>query len=364
MSKRTKWAIIGGGNGGQSMAGHLALMGYPVRLYDIFPKTVDTINEQGGIQIDGVVKGLGKLEFATSVIGKAIQGAHAVMVIAPATAHAAIAKDCAPHLADGQIVILHPNATCGALEFKEVLRKSGCAAEVPIAETNSLIYACRSPRPGHADILAIKEDLVVATLPAKSNSQALERFQEPFPQIKAGKSVMETSLGNANAIMHPTPSILSTSMIESRQEWLYYLDGITPTIGAFLEDLDQERVALGRSFGLDLPPIREWYRLAYGVDGDSLSEVCRKNPAYEKIKGQKELRTRYILEDIPFGLVPMIELGRMQGVPMDRMDLIAKLGQYLLRDDSFLANGRTLKNLGVYGMSSEQFVHFINTGER
>jgi opine dehydrogenase len=364
MSRKTKWAIVGGGNGGQSVAGHLALMGYPVRLYDIFPNTVNRINEQGGIKIGGVVEGFGKLEFATLDMGKALAGADVVLVTAPATAHRTIARECAPHLTDRQIVIIHPSATCGALEFNEVLRKSGCGIDLPVAETNSLIYTCRSPRPGEAEILGIKQDLVLATLPADKNTRALECFQEAFPQIKAGRNILETGLGNANAVMHPTPSILNLSLIESRHEWLYYWEGITPTIGAFVEALDEERLALAKSFGLDLPSIREWYRLAYGVEGQSLSEVCRKNPAYEKVKGQKELRTRYILEDIPYSLVPMIELGRMQGLSMDRMDVIARLGQYLLRDDCFLANGRTLKNLGVDNMNSGQFIRFIQTGER
>ena len=38
------WAIIGGGNGGQAMAGHLASMGEKVSLYDVVPATVDALN--------------------------------------------------------------------------------------------------------------------------------------------------------------------------------------------------------------------------------------------------------------------------------------------------------------------------------
>ena len=32
--KETTFAIIGAGNGGMAMAGHLAIMGYPVNLYN------------------------------------------------------------------------------------------------------------------------------------------------------------------------------------------------------------------------------------------------------------------------------------------------------------------------------------------
>ena len=125
MERKTRWAIIGGGNGGQSLAGHLSIMGYAVRLYDIFEKTVDIISEQGGIHVDGAVTGFGKLEFATTDLAKAIDGVDVVMIVAPATAHRTIAENCAPLLCDGQIVILHPGATCGSLEFKHVLRTKG-----------------------------------------------------------------------------------------------------------------------------------------------------------------------------------------------------------------------------------------------
>ena len=363
MSNKTRWAIIGGGNGGQSLAGHLSIMGFPVRLYDIFEETVAAISEQGGIHVEGAVEGFGKLEFATTDLGKALDGADVVMIVAPATAHRTIAENCAPVLADGQIVILHPGATCGSLEFRQVLDSKGCTAKLTLAETNTLIYACRSPKPGYANILGIKDDLVLASMPARDNATVVNIFREAFPQVIAGKNVMQPSLGNANAVVHPGPSLLNTSLIESKHEWSYYYDGITPSIGAFVEKLDLERIALAKAFGIEMIPIREWYKIAYGIDKPTLTEAVRSNPAYDGIAGQKSLKTRYVLEDIPTGLVPMIELGRLKGVPTPRMELVAKLGEYLLEMD-FFATGRTLKNLGLEGMSVEDFQNYIETGRR
>ena len=163
-SKNFCWTIIGGGNGGQSVCGHLALMGYQVRLYDISTETVDAINNQGGIELNGVVEGFGKIERATTDIGDATNGAHIIMVIAPSTAHRHIAKALAPFLQDDQIIVLHPGSTCGALEFHRVLADEKCTASVTLAETNTLIYACRSSRPGQATIFGIKNKLLVAAL--------------------------------------------------------------------------------------------------------------------------------------------------------------------------------------------------------
>ena len=361
MSNSTRWTIIGGGNGGQSLAGHLSLMGYPVRLYDIVSETVDAIRALGGIHVDGVVEGFGKLELVTEDLGQAVRGADAIMVVTPANAHAAVARACADHLVDGQVVILHPGATCGAIEFSHLLRQHGCGSEVAVAETNSLIYACRVSRPGHASILGIKQDLVVATLPVAAGNRVLAMLQEAFPQVVGGKNVMQTSIGNANAVVHPAPTLLNTSLIESPHDWLYYWDGITPTIGAFVETIDQERIDLARALGIPATPIVEWYGIAYGVQARTLSEAVRNNPAYAKVKGQKRVRTRYLLEDIPTGLVPMIELGRKVGAKVERMELIARLGGYLLEED-FFESGRTLQRLGLEDMSGEEIMAFVETG--
>jgi opine dehydrogenase len=347
--RKATWAIIGGGNGGQALAGHLALMGHTVRLYDIIPETVAAIQRQGGIWVDGAVEGFGPLALATTHMDQALAGADMVMVVAPAVAHREIARACAPCLADGQVVLIHPGATGGALEFRKVLADEGCRAEVALSETNSLLYACRSRRPGQASIFGIKRELLVAALPASETDPVLKALRPVFPQMVAASNVLQTSLGNPNAMMHPAPTLLNTSLIESQREWLYYWDGITPTIGAFVEALDRERLAVAEAFGLHLEDIRTWYRRAYGAAGDTLSEAVRNNPAYAGVKGQKTLHTRYLLEDIPTGLIPMAALGRAAGVAVSRMELVIALGQYLTGKD-LTSGGRTLANLGLEGM--------------
>ncbi|MDZ7837274.1 MAG: hypothetical protein U5N58_04580 [Actinomycetota bacterium] len=61
--------------------------------------------------------GLVKLKLSSNRIDKVIKGADVIMVVVPANAHASIAQRCAPYLEDGQIVVLNPGRTCGALEF-------------------------------------------------------------------------------------------------------------------------------------------------------------------------------------------------------------------------------------------------------
>jgi opine dehydrogenase len=82
--KSITWSVIGGGNGGQSLSAHLALLGFPVRLYDIFEDTIESIRKRGGIEVSGAVTGFGKIELATTDIATAINGADIIMIVAPA----------------------------------------------------------------------------------------------------------------------------------------------------------------------------------------------------------------------------------------------------------------------------------------
>ena len=179
----------------------------------------------------------------------------------------------------------------------------------------------------------------------------------------AGENVLATSLGNANAMMHPAPTLLNTSLIESGNDWLYYWDGITPSIGAFVEALDEERLAVASAFGLQIPGILEWYKVHYGVERATLSETVKQNQAYAEVQGQKTLHTRYLLEDIPTGLVPMAFLGKLAGVGVDRMETVIKLGEFMTGQD-LTSTGRTLENLGLAGMTTADIQSYLKTGVR
>lgn len=361
MQNPITWSVIGGGNGGQSLSAHLALLGYPVRLYDIFEETIESIRSRGGIEVSGAVNGFGELELATTDIAKAVEGADIIMVVTPAVAHREIAVHCAPYLSDGQIIFIHPGSTGGALEFAKVLRDQNCDRTVTVAESNSLLYACRSQRPGVTTIFAVKRELMVAALPTTATGQVVELLNSAFPQIYAGSNVMETSLSNPNAMMHPAPTLLNTSLVESEIDWLYYWNGITPSIGAFVEAMDEERLAVARAFGLKMPSILQWYKEAYGVEAETLSEAVKKNMAYAEVKGQKTLLTRYLLEDIPMGLVPMVYLGKMLEIDVERMETVVKLGE-MLTNMNLTASGRTLENLGLSGMTVPQIKIYLETG--
>ena len=54
-----KIAILGAGNVGQAIAGHMTLLGHDVRLYSRWERDFEAINSTGGIECDFTVTRLG-----------------------------------------------------------------------------------------------------------------------------------------------------------------------------------------------------------------------------------------------------------------------------------------------------------------
>lgn len=351
--KKPRFAIIGAGNGGQSFVGHLGLLGFHASLWDIDPQRVEDLSKNRRMAVSGAVNGTCDIPLVTNDIAEAIDGADIIMVVIPTVYQRSTIKSMVPYLKDGQALVLNPGATGGALEARAVLVEEGCKADVLVAETDTLIYACRSPQPGQAIIGGIKESLSAAALPAKDTPRVVGLLNHAFAQFKAVSSVLMTSLNNANAMMHPAPTILNAGRIECKESFDYYFQGVTPSLARVVETVDMERLAIGRALGVAVPSIHDFYRTSYAACGKNLHEQLQQVKAYAGIKGPTSLNTRYIFEDLPTGLVPLSALGAAMGVPTPTMNALVELGNILL-ERNYWVEGRSLEKLGLAGLTPEQ----------
>jgi opine dehydrogenase len=347
------------------MAAHLALMGFTVTLYNRTPQHVEIIKKRGGIELDGGVStphGFGKLAKVTSDIGEAVKHADVIHVVLPSSAHGDIARGCAPHLKNGQIVILHPGRTCGALEFVKVIRDQGCKTDVTVAEAETFIYASRSDGPAQARIFRIKEAVPLAALPAVCTQHVLEIIHEAYPQFIDGVNVLNTGLNNMGAIFHPALTLLNAGWIEATHgDYQFYIDGVTPSVARVLEVLDRERVTVASALGIRARTALEWLKMAYDTEGADLHEAIHNQPGYYGIKAPPTLNHRYIFEDVPMSLVPIASLGMRYGVSVRAMESIIRLGSIIHRTD-YWRRGRTVEKLGLERWSVHELTCFVQEG--
>jgi len=359
------FAVIGAGHGGKAMAAHLALMGFSVNLYNRTADHVEVIKKRGGIElesIEGGPHGFGKLAHVTANIGDAIKKAEMIMVVLPSSAHADIAKVMAHHLKDGQIVVLHPGRTCGALEFVKVIRDNGCKADVTVAEAETFIYASRSDGPAQARIFRIKEAVPLAALPATRTQRVLDVIHEAYPQFIDGVDVLNTGMNNMGAIFHPALTLLNMGWIEATHgDYQFYIDGVTPSVARVLEVLDRERVTVASALGIRARTSLEWLKLAYDTTGENLHEAIHNQPGYYGIKAPPTLNHRYLFEDVPMSLVPIASLGKRYGVSVRGMESMIQVASIIHRTD-YWRRGRTVEKLGLEQWSVSELTRFVQEG--
>lgn len=365
MNNTTRYTVIGAGHGGKAMAAHLALCEYPVTLYNRTAAHIEMIRKRMGIELqsqDGGPSGFGRLVRVTSDMQEAIAEADVIMVVVPSSAHAEIARQAAPHLRDGQIFVLHPGRTLGAIEFDKVLRDNGCGADVTVAEAETFIYASRSEGPAQARIFRIKHTVPLAALPALRTAYVLDKINPAYPQFVDGVNVLCTSLNNMGAIFHPALSLLNAGRIESTSgAFQFYMEGVTESVAEVLEVLDRERVTVAAALGIRANTGLEWLKIAYNATGRNLHRAIHNQHGYKGIMAPVTLDHRYITEDVPMSLVPLSSLGRRYGVSVRGMDAIIRLACIIHHTD-YVSRGRTTKRMGIDRLSVTELTRFVKEG--
>ncbi len=359
-------SVLGAGNGGCAIAADLVRRGVACTLFDLpeFERVLAPIRQAGALRLSGVLGDV-RVEAPpiTTDVGEAVAAADVLLVVVPAFAQVAFAEACAPHLREGQLVVLVPGGTGGALTTAEVLRRAGHLDGVTVAETLSLPFACRKVDPVHVRVGGLKHDLPIAAFPATGSGRAAELLDGIFPSsLAVASNVLETSLNNLNAVDHPVPVLLNAGWIETTGgDFRFYNDGVSRSVARVMDAVDADRLAVVGALGFPQVAATEWDRRLYGLVGSSTYELNRDSWVHADIRAPSQLRSRYLTEDIPFGLVPMASIAHELGVETPAIDLVIGLGSLLLEED-LRAAGRTAASLGLAGLSAQQMIQFVQTG--
>lgn len=344
--RKEKFAVIGAGSGGLAVAGHLASIGHDVTLYNRSNNRIEVFKTRKHIVLDGIKNVSGRLSYAGTDLYRAIHDRDVIMVVITADGHGEIAKKLAPCLKDGQIILLIPGRTCGALEVENALKMSGCRANVIVAEASSLFYAVRTTTPGTASIKGIKKAVSVSALHTVDTKYVIDKVYNSYPQITASESFLKTSFGNIGAVFHPAIMLSNKKRILAKEPFSFYTEGVTRIIADFIEKVDFEARNVAKALGVDVLSVKDWLASTYSLKPTDVYNMIRSNPIYKEIEAPTTLNHRYLWEDIPTGLVPISSFGKILGVDTQSIDYLIDEGSDLLKRD-FRAEGRTPAKLGI-----------------
>jgi len=307
-------AIIGSGGIGRGYAAYLTSQGHAPVIWSPSGAALADFAGDATLTVTGKVEGSVPLRIARDC-AEAVAGCEAIIVAVQANGFKAVLDAAAPHLAAGQAVIISAHCSFAALYLHRLLAKRGL--DLPIATWATTALTARKSGPRSVHVSGIRSQLDVAALPARHGEAAIEVCRALFgDRFEPRQDVLAIMLSNLNPPAHIANMLGNLTHAERGEDWPNY-GSITQGVGRIIDAMDIERLALAKAFGLEVRSVQEHYAHSFGVDagpvGEMAAAVHAKRP---ELLGPKTLDTRFVTEDVPFGLVPLQALGKLAGVAL------------------------------------------------
>lgn len=359
--KYKKIAVLGAGAGGCAIATELTCRGYEVNLHSRYASDLEPINRRGGIEFVVKVPAKERKEFAkpnmvSTNLKEVVTDVDLIIIAAPAVSHEYYAEELAPFLGENQVVFLNPGHVGSSLLFASTLRRRGFGKSVVLCETSRLPYTCRQPQgPGTVEIYLYLKNLVFAAFPAKFTASLAKELSELFSEIRPAKHVLEVGFNCMNAIFHPFSMIANAGWIENTKGDFHYFTSVSPAVARVIHAIEEERLSIVRSLGLMPTTFSEiFYQAGISpkkvLSSGSIYEACHESVlAKSGPMAPSSLNHRFLEEDVPFGLIPMMEIGRFLEVETPIMEITTRLASIMNQTD-YHKIGLTLEKMGLAGI--------------
>lgn len=162
-------------------------------------------------------------------------------------------------------------------------------------------------------------------------------------------------------LLHCPAVILNTGWIEATNgNFSIYREGISDSVGKVIEAMDEERLKIAGKYNLDCRPILEIWQKDYGVIGNTVKEAASAS-VHSTVKkdAPPSLKARYITEDVPYLLVPLVCFARKANVPTPIIDSIISLSSAINGTD-YMKEGRNLARMGLADFSQTEIINYVN----
>ena len=358
-------AVIGAGHGGCAAAADLGREGYPVSLWARSERSLAPLRARGGIELTGELgEHFVPIDRMTTELEEAVRGAAVVMLCVPTQAHGEVAARLAPRLTSGQLVLATPGHT--GLLIPNALRANGVERPV-VAETATLPWICRMDGSARVRITKKANALPFAVFPGREMARVRPVIERILPAVRPVENVLATIFPYGNAIHHPPATLCNAGRIEATGgDYFHYHDGITPAVGRLIDTLDRERREVGAGLGIRVVPfVENFFRMGYTTeaarDAGTAYEAFHRSAPDRWIRAPRSLDHRFLDEDVPYGLVPLSELGRLGGVPTPTIDHMIHLAAVATGID-YRAQGLTLERMGLAGLDRDAATSLLENG--
>ncbi len=352
-------AIVGAGPVGRATAAYLAHHGHEAAIWSPSGRSLEDIPEDRlteehiALTYEGALAGRASIARIASAADLAD---YPVLLIAlPGHACPAVLSAITDTVHAGQLVIVSGALSLAPLWIRERIAAAGREAPIVVGWATTLGTARRTST-ADVKLNTIRTRFDMAAVPRAAGASALRTCQELFgDRFTLADNVLAVTLTNVNPIAHAAELLPNLTRVDRREDWpLFHYT--TASAARLCAALDAERLRVAAAFGSKVRSIEEHYRLSYHVDGTDLAAIAEAIHAkYQGPLGPKTLEHRYVLEDVPFGLVVIEALARCAGVDVANVSgSITLLSSACGRD--FRRENPLLTDLAIEGSTPVQLL--------
>ncbi len=307
-------AILGAGSIGFATAALLARDGHQPVLWSPSGRRTEALAAGAALEARGVVEGAFHPAVAHSC-ADALAGADVAYVAVPGYAHRAVIDAMAPHLRPDQPVVFSSHMSFSLLYLLQRRAEHGPAPQV-IAWGTTVVTG-RQTGPAAVTVSNIRAKVDMAVLPSAAVAEAKDLCTTLFgDRFVSRDGLAAIALSNLNPQNHLAIALCNITRMEKGEHWQQYAN-ITGAVGRLLEALDRERLAVAAAYGVGVKTLLEHFRLSFGAEGDTMAAQAASLAARgADVTAPATLDSRYVTEDVPFGLWPTVCLARAAGVPV------------------------------------------------
>ena len=349
----TKVAVLGGGADARLIAALCLAAETEVKLFSAYSTELELLRNSSGISLRGAGP-VGTYQAdrdsvpsvqTTAELDTAVSDAEVIFLSGPIHKQRTYAMVLATHLSDGQILVMAPGRSLGALETAWFLRIGGCAADITIVETQGLPYWYEAS--GSQLALSEAGPVAAATLPA-GRTEVLQQLKAFLPNINPVESVLWSGFADGSALVE-VPGLLVNGPAVSHgvaelpmgAQPLPQNQTFAALLGneqhAIIQQLADERHTVAAKFGVrGLPSADAWIDTHAGT---LRGEGSRSIPGSDVAKD--------LLRDGVIGsLVPLLSAAELTGVSVPMTQSMVTLVTSVLGVD-VAAAGRRLDTIGI-----------------
>ncbi|QGW80499.1 NAD/NADP octopine/nopaline dehydrogenase family protein [Variovorax paradoxus] len=241
-------------------------------------------------------------------------GSDVLLIALPVNGHKRVMDALLPFLRNGQTVIVSSMASLSSLYLYESAHRAG--RRITVASFGTTVLTARRESGTQVKVMTRRKAVGVSALPGAKLEEAIALCTALFgngffPQ----QNTLASALANVNPQSHGPLAVFNWSRIERAENWPQY-HCMTPGVARAIEALDMERRAVAQAFGIELGPIEEHFARSFGTESALLEDIAAELHAKRGgPPGPVRTDTRFVTEDMPYGLAFIEALGQIAGVP-------------------------------------------------